>query len=157
MSFPVAGSVYVVNNLAVTISTAITIIQVKAGATTPLWLVRVRLTQKGSTSSAQERVQILRKSGTATVTSFTPLLINPNSAAAAAVGGTAATGITATAEGTDGDVLVDTGFNVLNGFEWIPTPMEMIQVNPATFIAMKFPTAPASQVWSAQMFFVEAG
>jgi hypothetical protein len=154
-AIPYAGRTYVVNNLAVTISTAITIIQIKAGATWPLWLVRATLTQKGSTTSAQERVQILRKTAAATVTSATALLYDGDDIAAKAVGGTTSTGITATGEGTDGDVLVDRGFNVLNGFEWVATSFDSILVPAAGFIALKFPTAPASQVWSAQMYFVE--
>lgn len=156
-SFPSGGKVYVVNNLNVSISTAITIIQIKAGATTPLWLVRVALNQRASTTSAQDRVMIVRKTAAATVTSFTPLLYDGTDGAAAAVGGTTSTGITATAEGTDGDILVDRPFNVLNGFEWIPTQLEMIKVPAAGFIALKFPVAPTSaQVWSAQMVFCES-
>lgn len=155
-SFPSGGKVYTVNSLNTTISTAITIIQIKAGATTPLWLVRAVLTMRGSVTSAQERVQIVRKSAAATVTSATPLLLDEGDDAADAVGGTSATGITGTAEGTDTNILVDRGFNVLNGFEWIPTPLEMIKVLPAGIIALKFPVAPASNVWSAQMVFCEA-
>ena len=154
-SFPTGGRVYVVNNLNVVISTAITIIQIKAGATTPLYLVRASLAQRLSTTSAQERVIIVRKTAAATVTSATPLLYDGTDSAAAAVGGTTSTGITASAEGTDGDILVDRPFNVLNGFEWIPTPMEMIKVPAAGFIALKFPNAPASATWSAQMVFCE--
>jgi hypothetical protein len=149
------GRVYVVNNLNVTISTAITIIQIKAGAANPLWPVRVSLTQRGSVTSAQERVHILRKTGAATVSSFTPLLYDPDDPAAKAVGGTTATGITGTAEGTDSDVLVARDFNVLTGFEWIPTAIEMFKVGPAGIIALKFPNAPASQVWDAQFVFCE--
>lgn len=154
-SVPSGGDVYVVSNLAVTIATAITIIQIKAGATSPIWLLRASLTQRGSAVSVQERVQILRKTAAATVTSFTPLALDTTDPAAAAVGGTAATGITASVEGTDGNIIVDRGFNVLNGFEWIATPMEMIYVPPAGFIAIKFPVAPATQTWSAQLVFVE--
>ncbi len=154
-AIPFAGRTYVLNNLAVTISTAITIMQIKAGAAYPLWLVRATLTQKGSVTSAQERVQIVRKTAAATVTSVAALLFDGDDVAAKAVNGTTATGITASGEGTDGDILVDRGFNVLNGFEWVATSLDAIFVPAAGFIALKFPTAPASQVWSAQMFFVE--
>lgn len=156
-SFPSGGKVYVVNNLNVSISTAITVIQVKAGAATPLWLVRASIAQRGSVVSAQDRIIIVRKTAAATVTTFTPLLYDGTDGAAAAAGGTSATGITASAEGTDGDILVDRPFNVLNGFEWIATPLEMIKVPAAGFIALKFPVAPTSaQTWSAQMVFCES-
>ena len=153
MAKPYSGAVYCVNNLAVTISTAVTIIQIKA--VVPLWLIRASLTQRGSVTSVQERVQILRLTTASTVTSATPLLYDPGEGAASAVGGAAATGITGTVEGGVGDILVDRGFNVLTGFEWIATTMEMIEVFANTFIALKFPVAPASQTWSAQMVFCE--
>lgn len=155
MSVPYSGRVYVVNNLNVAISTAITIIQIKAAAGSPLYILRASLTQRDAETSTQERVQILRKTAAATVTSFTPLKYDTLDPAAAAVGSTSGTGITGTSEGTDGDVLVDRGFNVLNGFEWIPTPLEQIYVPGGGIIAMKFPNAPASQNWVAQMVFCE--
>lgn len=153
-SFPAGGRTYVVNSAAVTISTAITIIQIKAGAN-PLWLLRAAITQDNSTTSVQERVRILRKTAAATVTSTTPLLYDPADPAALAVGSTSGTGVTGTAEGTDGDVLVGRCFDVRVGFEWIATPLEMIRVPPSGIIALKFPVAPASQLWTAQMVFCE--
>lgn len=137
-----------------TTSTAITIIQIKAGATNPLELIRVSVNQSDSTTSAQTGIRILRKTATATVTSFTPLIVQA-AAAAAAAGGTSATGITATAEGTDGDILIDEGFNALNGFLYLPVPEERILVPAAGFIALKFPVAPASALWKAQIIFGE--
>lgn len=138
----------------VTISTAITILQIKAGAAA-LEILRASLSQAGSTTSAAARVQLLRKTAAATVTSFTPRKLNPGAPAALAVGGTAATGFTGTAEGTDGEVLIERGFNVLNGFEWVPTPEERLWVPQGGFIAMKFPAAPASHLWHAEVVFRE--
>lgn len=149
-----SGYVYKVGNGGVAISTAITILQIKAGAA-PLEILRAALTQGLSETSTQERVQILRKTAAATVTSATPLKVNPNDPAALAVGGTAATGYTASAEGTDGDVLVDRGFNILNGFEWIATPEERILVDASGFVALKFPVAPASATFIAEIWFRE--
>ena len=137
----------------VAISTAITILQIKAGAAA-LELLRAGMTQGLSETSTMEHVQILRKTAAATVTSFTPRLYNPSDPVSLAIGGTAATGYTATAEGTDGDVLVDEGWNILNGWLWVPIEDKII-VPQAGIIAMKFPVAPASATWRAYMVFRE--
>ena len=146
---------YVVNDQARTIATGITILQIKAGAV-PLELIRAMLSQKSSTTSTQERIQIVRKSVAATVTSITPAQVNnPNDPAALAVGSTSGTGRTGSAEGTDGTILVDDAFNILNGWLWLPTPDERIWVPPSGIIALKFPLAPASQAWNAALYFKE--
>lgn len=151
MPFPV----YVAKLPGVAVSTAITIVQIKAGAATPLEILRAHISQGLSETSTEERIQILRKTAAATVTSFTPLKFDSNDRAADAAGGTAATGHTATAEGTDGDVLIDEGFNILSGWTWIPTPEERIFVPAAGIIALKFPVAPASATWVAYLVFRE--
>lgn len=150
-----SGYEYVVKNAdgGVSISTAITILQIKAGAAA-LELVRATLTQRGSTTSTSEAVQLLRKTAAATVTSFTPRPLTTTDPASLAIGGTAATGYTATAEGTDGNILVDDGFNILNGWLWVPT-IDRISVPQGGIIAMKFPTAPAAQTWRAAITFIE--
>ncbi len=149
------GYSYEVRNGGVAISTAITIIQIKAGASA-LEILRASISQRGSTTSTIERVGILRKSAAATVTSATPLKLNPGDPAALAVGGTAATGITGTAEGTNTDTLVDECFNIVNGiWAWLPTPSERIRVPQGGIIALAFLTAPASQTWYASMKFRE--
>lgn len=136
--------IYVVNHSAISVSTAITIIQIKAGATRPLRIIRAWCTQSNLTTSAQQRIQLLRKTAAATVTSFTPLLYNPGDSAANAAGGTTSTGITASGEGTDGDILVGDVFNLLTGWLYLPVPEERPLVLPAGFIALKFPAAPAA-------------
>lgn len=149
-------SAYVVNHNAIVVSTAITIIQIKAGASTPLRLLRAHVSQGLLETSTQEQVIILRKTAAATVTSFTPLPYGPNTSAAAAAGGTAATGITATVEGTDGDILVNEGFNILNGWTWVAaSEAEKIVVPAAGIIALKFPVAPASATFRAFVVFEE--
>jgi len=147
---------YVVNHNAIVVSTAITIIQIKAGASHPLELLRANISQGLSGTSTMVSIQILRKTVAATVTSFTPLPYGAVTTVADAVGGVAATGITATAEGTDGDILVNEGFNILNGFTWTPADArEPIWVPAAGIIALKFPVAPASATWRAYMVFAE--
>ncbi len=143
------------NNAGQTVSTAITILQLKAGANTPLEILRASVAQTGLSASAMQAVNLLRKTAAATVTAFTALKNNPNDPAAGAVGGTAATGYTATVEGTDGDILVAGAFNVLNGWEWLPTPEERITVDAAGILALKFPAAPTSAAWKAAIWFRE--
>lgn len=154
-----ASSVFVLRNGGVSISTAITILQIKAAVSYPIEILRASLTQRGSTTSAQERVVLLFKSAGATVTAASAgTTLNSYSWAAVAPNattGTSATGITATSEGTDGHVLVDRGFNVLNGFEWLPTPEERILFPSGQIFAMKFLNAPAAQTWYAEICFRE--
>lgn len=150
-----SGKVYKVGNGGVVISTAITLIQIAAGAANPLELLRVVISQGLSEISTQEQVQILRTSTAATVTASTPLLMDSRSEASGAVGGTALTGITATVEGTPGDILVDDGFNILNGWTWLATPEERIVVEGGDFIALRFPVAPTSATWRAAIYYKE--
>lgn len=149
---------YVVRNGGVVISTAITVIQLKAGAAKALEILRATISQKGSAASTLERIGLVRKSGAATVTSATPLPVNPGDPAAAAVGGTSATGITASAEGTDTDILEDECWNIAGGV-WVhePPPESRLLVAAGGIIGLKFLIAPASQTWYAQIKFRELG
>lgn len=137
----------------VIISTAITILQVKAGAAA-LEILRIGISQGLSETSTMEHIQILRKTAAATVTSFTPRRDNPSDPVSLAIGGTSATGYTATAEGTDGEVLLDEGWNILNGWQW-KSGEDRIVVPQGGIIAMKFPVAPASATYRAYMKFAE--
>lgn len=149
------GYTYEVRNGGVSISTAITVIQIKAGASA-LEILRASIGQKGSTTSTIERIGLVRKSGAATVTSATPLKLGPGDPSSLAVGGTSATGITATAEGTDTDILVDECFNIVNGtWAWLPTPEERIRVPQGGIVGLKFLTAPGAQTWYASIKFHE--
>ncbi len=151
-----ASRVYKVALAAVSVSSAITLIQIKAGATVPLQIIRATISQSSSTTSAALRATINRKSGAATVTSATPALLGPSTdPAASAVGGTSATGTNASAEGTDSALLIEDGFNVLNGWVFLPTPKEYLFVDAATFIALRFPSAPSATTFEAMMIFEE--
>jgi hypothetical protein len=152
-----ASRVYSVRLSAVSISTGpITLIQIKAGATVPLQIIRSWVSQSSSTTSAALRVDISRKTAAATVTSATPEKLGPTTdPAASAVGGTAATGTNASGEGTTGNQIFEDGFNVLNGWVFLPTPKEYIFVDAATIVGLRFPVAPSATTFEAGIVFEE--
>lgn len=150
------GRRYAIKHEAIAVAGAITIIQLKAGASNICRILRMEIGQSGSTTSAMVRTQILRKTATATVTSFTPLLLDTGDSAAKSVGGTSATGITASAEGTDGDILHSAVWNALSGYVYVPVPEERIIVPPAGFLAVKFPANPALTI-TCELIFEEEG
>lgn len=157
------NDVYTVLNKAVTISTAVTIIQIKAGANNGIEILRASLTQRGSTTSAQEEVAFVRKSTGATVTAAVDATDNTativkkdtNQGAASATLSTTGTGITGSGEGTDANTILREGFNVLNGWMYLPVPEERIFIPAAGILALKFLNAPASQTWFAEVVFIE--
>jgi hypothetical protein len=147
---------YVVSLLNQSVSAAITLCQIKASASQPLQLIEARISQSSSTTSAQQRAELVRKSAAATVTSYTPLLENTIDPAAGAAGSTSGTGVNASAEGTDGDILMAWDFNVLTGLLWQPALEDRIWVPVSGIIALKFPGAPAAAITiDAQLKFIE--
>lgn len=150
--------VYIAYMNAVSVSGAITLVQVKAGTSRAVELLRVSVSQSGSTSSTMQRIQINRKSAAATVTSFTSLAMRNGDSAADAVGGTSATGTNATVEGTDTNILIVDTFNILNGWLWVPVPEERITLPAGGIIGVKFPAAPgAALTVTASIVFAEIG
>lgn len=119
---------YNLRNLGVAISTAITVAQLKAGVNGPLAILRHTVGQGSSVTSTQTASTLIRKSAAATVTAAaagtTLTKQNPLSVASDASLGVSATGITATAEGTDGEQMTTRPWNVLNGQETVNTPEE---------------------------------
>lgn len=140
------GFVYYAEMPSTAITAAKTLVQILAGAAA-LDIVSVRVSQVTKTATELLELQLLRKSAAATVTSFTPLKYNPNDPSALAVGGTSATGNNASAEGTNGDILLKASWNVLNG-EWLylPVPEGRIRVPQAGIFAVKLNTAPAASM-----------
>lgn len=135
-------------------STAITIQQVLAPAGTMIEFTRAWLNQSTVTTSAQTRIQLLRKSAVATVTLQNPALLGLAMQASKCVGGTGATGITATVEGTDSAVIIEEGFNIVNGWLYLPVPEERIYtINGA--VGLKFPTAPSVANYSSGQEWLE--
>jgi len=149
--------VYSVQASIATVTTAKTLIQIKAGTASALEILRAWITNGTVTTDDNVEGIIVRKSAAATVTSFTPLLFDPSDQAAKAVGGTAATGHTATVEGTDTDVLVREAFSVLAGWTWLPTPEERMVVPQGGIIALKSNIAITSATLVCGMIFREIG
>lgn len=131
-----------------------TLAQIKAGAATPVQLIACSIGQVGSTTSTQYIAEIVRKSAAATVTSQTPLLLSPNDGAAQAVGGVSATGINASAEGTDGDILWQEGPNILGSWVWQRgrVGQEEIWVAGGGIIALKIVTGTVTSVYGNVIF-----
>lgn len=133
-----------------------TIWQILVPATTAIELISCFLAQTSTTTNAQQEIEILRKTAVATVTSVTPSPINPNDPASLCVGGVSATGINASAEGTDGTVIVHEAFSLLTGWVHMPeTPEDRIVVPPSGIIAVKFPVAPGTVTFVGELKFRE--
>lgn len=140
---------YTARNTA-THSTAITILEVTNTATEVLEILRAWVTQENVTTSGQAGIQILRKTATITGTAVTVVSMSSGTASATAKH-------TATAEGTDGAVLIREGFNIVNGWLYLPVPEERITVPPSGMVALKFATAPASASYSYGITWQELG
>lgn len=135
---------YTVQLPATAVTGAITLIQIKTGAANSIRLLSCFISQSSTTTNAQQDVRIVRKSAAATVTAFTPIPLNPTDAAAAAVGGTSATGNNASAEGTNSVILFDDNFSLLTGWIYKPIPEEMVEAPGGAFIGVRFNVAPAA-------------
>lgn len=142
------GGVYNLIRSSVTTSTAITIqvVWIPAG-TTAIEMSRAWVNQSTVTSTAQTRIQLIRKTSTGpTVSSQTAVPLSPSMEVSDCVGGANATGITASAEGTNGAVYIEEGFNIVNGWLYLPVPEARIMLggSAANGVALLFPTAPTS-------------
>lgn len=140
------GDVYTVELKRQSISTAITLVQVVAGAATPFEIIRAWCSQHTSTTAAQGQISIIRKTAAATVTMATVgtqvFKKSLNSGAPALQLGTLLTGVNASGEGTDGDELYADGFYIPSGWLYLPVPEERPVVQGGGTIALKFVVAP---------------
>lgn len=135
-----------------------TLIQIKAGVTFPIEILRAGVSFDNSQVSDTAEILLLIKSTAATVTSLTPEPLNQSlGPVAKAVGGTAATGHSASAEGSDGAVLAPDFVNTLAGIVWLPTPEERIIIPAAGIIALKSNQIITSAAARAFIVFRELG
>jgi len=109
------------------------------------------------TTTGQTRAQLNRNSTACTVTSATPAPTGTGMQASKCVGGTSATGITATAEGTVTASPWTEGFNVVNGVLYLPVPETrwLLVGSAAGFAALKLAVAPAAVTLTSTMEWLE--
>lgn len=145
------GYVYVVRLAPTAITAAKTLIQIKAGAA-PIAILEARVYQVTKTSSELLALQLIQYTGSptaGTVTSATPVPINPSDPAALAVGSTSATGVNASAEpsGGNANIITEGVWNVLNG-EWsyLPVPEGRERIAQSKLFGLKLNTAPAASM-----------
>lgn len=150
-----ASGLYQLVRATVTTSTAITIEQVTSVAGVAEEFTRCWVNQNTITATAQCRIQFLRKSAVATVTSQAATTMGNGMQASKCVNGTTATGITASGEGTDGSVYIEEGFNIVNGWLYLPVPEERKMMVGADSVGLKFPTAPTSAGWISGIEWLE--
>lgn len=100
-----------------------------------LQLLRMWASQQGSATSAQQRIQAETQASVfPTLTSATPRHLKMADATASIItGGTAGAqgtcGVNASAEGAGTKTtMFGDNFNVLNGYLWVPTPRELIDL-----------------------------
>ncbi len=151
------SGLYTLIRAAVTTSTAITVNQVLVPAAAAAEFTRCWANQSTVTTTNQTRVQLNQNSTACTVSSQTPFPTQKSMQASKAVGGTSATGITATAEGTVTGTPWSEGFNIVNGILYLPVPEArwMLVGQSAGFAALKFPNAPASADYTTGMEWLE--
>ena len=128
-------------------------------------VLRVWASQQGSATSAQQRCQVeTQASAFPTLVSATPRSLKTGDAAASNIaGGTAGAvgtcGINASAEGAwTKTVMFGDNFNVLNGYLWVATPREVIDMAPSfgSGLGLFLPAAAASLTnWACGMNYAE--
>lgn len=143
---------------------AITLIFVNPGTTASLEFLRAWVSQSGSTTSAQQRVNLATQvTAFPTLVSQAPVKTKLSDPASQITGGTAGaagtSGITASAEGAGTKTTVyPDNFNVLNGWLWVPSPPETLIMNAggASGLSLYLPAAPGSTSnYSAGLTFRE--
>ncbi len=134
-------------------TSVVTLLEFTAPSAKSCLLTRAWLAQKGSTTSAQQSIEITRKS--AGGTNVTTPTIKPIDAGDSAFGGTVR-GM-CTTEGTLSDSLIADAFNWVNGWQWLSSPRDEIVIPGAGIIGMRLPTAPPSLTISCGLTLIEIG
>ncbi len=162
-----ASRIYTVSgaNLTIAGTTTLAFINPPAAPNVSLDILRIWVSQTGSTTSAMQRIQLVTQvTAFPTLTAATPAAHNRADSVSAILGGTAGAagtaGVNASAEGAGAKtVIFSDGFNVLNGWLWVPTPEEQIVLPPgyAQGLGVYFPAAPASlTAWNVGLSYRES-
>lgn len=156
---------YVLTGNALTLANAaVTLAFINPGASQSIEVLRAWASQSGSTTSAQQRVNLVTQvTGFPTLVSATPARLNLSDPVSVIIGGTAGAagtcGVNASAEGAGAKTtLLADAFNVLSGWLWVPTPEERIVLNAGATsgFGLHFPAAPTSLTgWSFGLVFRE--
>lgn len=128
-------------------------------------VLRLWASQQGSATSAQQRVRVVTQaSAFPTLVGATPVSLKTGDAAVSnivsgAAGAVGTGGVNASAEGAGTKVtMFGDNFNVLNGYLWVATPREVIDMAPSfgSGLGLFLPAAAASLTnWAAGMNYVE--
>jgi hypothetical protein len=142
-------------------STAITVNQILAPAQSAIEITRAWCNQDSVTTTNQTRIQLNRCATVGTVTSQTPTSTQNGMQASKCVGGTSATGITATIEPGTATTIWSEGFNIVNGILFLPVPETRALIVGAAsgtgtpVVTLKFPGAPASAAYTTGQEWLE--
>lgn len=151
-------------NVTATNSASLAQVFVNPGTTCSLQFQRGWASQNGSTTSAMETIALgTQVSAFPTLTSTTPSklnLLDPVSQITGATNGAAGTsGTNASVAGAGAKTYIyNDNFNVLNGYLWVPTPLEVVVMNAgaSSGLGLYFPTAAVSlSGWSYGLTFQE--
>ena len=148
---------YVVSDSALTLGTGNVLFALRTAADAltaggNIALRRIEVGQSGTTTGEMCRIEIATRdtAGTLTMTSQTPRAISPLGGPASGISGSTAPAGTAARVGTDSSAdsggayttIYPAAFHNLNGWLWVPTPEERIEVPPATVAVVRFAAAP---------------
>ena len=127
---------------------------------------RIEIFQNATATAAQCRAEIFTRdtAGTLTMTSVTPRALSPLSGPASGIsgntapaGGNGRVGFNSSADsGGTYTSQYQFNFNNLNGWLWVPTPTEVLEVPPATVWGVRFIAAPGTTTgWGIAVTFEE--
>lgn len=144
----------------VTNPTAVTSLQLAAGTAMPITIVAVAVEARAITGTAGNTgINLTRKTAAATVTAAVRgthiFKDDPGDAADSLQLGTALSGHTATAEGTDGDIPRRFGFHTSTGLDRPLTRAERVTVPAGGIIGLKWPAAPPAGTYHITLKFAE--
>jgi hypothetical protein len=157
------------NNLTVGTGNVLFALRTAAAGTTAggnINIRRVEIGQSGTTTAEMVRGHIATRdtAGTLTCTSATPRPISPLGGPASGIAGNTAPAANAATCGTDSSA--DSGgtyttiypfaFHNLNGWLWVPTPEERIEIPPATVVCVQLLASPTGTTgWTISVTYEE--
>lgn len=163
--------IYVVSDTAMTVGTGNVLFALRTAADGvtaggQLNIRRVEISQSGTTTGEMVRGAISTRdtAGTLTMTSTTPRPISPLGGAASGITGSTAPAGTAARAGTNSSAdsggtytnIYTVAFHNLNGWIWVPTPEERIEVPPGTVVCVRLLASPTGTTgWNIDVTYEE--